>query len=341
MARRKNKPVRKTRSAESNRARSRQASSPTEKRHNPLAAYLLRHLQNFLGTLGRICRHPVSSIMTMSVIGIALALPAALHVIVENGRAIVGGWDSVADLSVYLDTNASAEAADELANTLAGEEGIVATEVVYADEALQQFRELSGFGDAVEELAQNPLPHLVVVRPQPELTPQAIEALGAAISSRPGVEVVQMDTEWVSRFQGLLDIVRRGVALAALVLAVGVILIVGNTIRLDIENRRDEIEVSKLIGASDVFIRRPFLYSGFWYGLGGGAIALLIVFGGLWLLAGPVQRVAGLYGSEFRLSGLNLPAALAVLAGGAVLGWLGSWFASTRHLRRIEPGHDL
>ena len=341
MARRKNRPIRKTRTSESKPARRKKASSQSEKRNNPMGSYLLRHLQNFLGTLGRICRHPVSSLMTMSVIGIALALPAALYVVVENGRAIVGGWDSVADLSVYLDRQVSAQAADELARALRDEDGVAATKVIYADEALEQFRELSGFGDAVDGLAENPLPHLVVVRPRPNLAPQAIEALGTAISSRPGVDVVQMDTEWVSRFQGLLDIVRRGVALAALVLAVGVILIVGNTIRLDIENRRDEIEVSKLIGASDVFIRRPFLYSGFWYGLGGGAIALLIVFGGMWLLRGPVQRVAGRYGSDFTLSGLHFPAALAVLAGGAVLGWLGSWFASTRHLRQIEPGHDL
>ncbi len=336
MARRRKKPERNKRPADIRRSK-----SPGEKKRNPVSAYLLRHLQNFLGTLGRLCRHPVSSFLTISVIGIALALPAALHVIVENGRAVVGGWESVADLSVYLDKNATTDQADKVASELAARADVLSVEVIYADEALAQFRQLSGFGDAIEGLSDNPLPHLVIVRPPPDLAPELIEALGTEISARPDVDVVQMDTEWVSRFQGLLDIVRRGVTLAALVLAVGVIIIVGNTIRLDIENRRDEIEVSKLIGASDVFIRRPFLYSGFWYGLGGGAIALVLVFGGLWLLAGPVQRVAALYGSEFRLSGLDSRAVLAVLGGGAALGWLGSWFASTRHLRQIEPGHDL
>ncbi|MDH3931006.1 MAG: permease-like cell division protein FtsX, partial [Chromatiales bacterium] len=142
MARRKNRPIRKTRTGESKPARRNKASSQSEKRNNPLGSYLLRHLQNFLGTLGRICRHPVSSLMTMSVIGIALALPAALYVVVENGRAIVGGWDSVADLSVYLDRQVSAEAADELARALRDEDGVAATKVIYADEALEQFREL-------------------------------------------------------------------------------------------------------------------------------------------------------------------------------------------------------
>lgn len=342
MAKKKNRPVRRKGGAEGRRGKTqRNKKSRDERKQHPVGAYLLRHLQNLVGTFGRLWRHPVSSFLTISVLGIALALPAALHVLVENGRAVVGGWDSVADMSVYLAQDADADRADELARALANRDEVVAVEVLYADDALAQFRELSGFGEALSGLSENPLPHQLIVRPRPDLAPEAIDALGAAIGQRADVDFVQMDTEWVRKFQGLLDIVRRGVTLAALVLAIGVIIIVGNTIRLDIENRRDEIEVSKLIGASDVFIRRPFLYSGFWYGLGGGAIALLIVTGGLALLAGPVQRVAGLYGSDFRLAGLDFRAAWAVLGGGAALGWLGSWLASTRHLRRIEPGHDL
>jgi cell division transport system permease protein len=151
------------------------------------------------------------------------------------------------------------------------------------------------------------------------------------------VDIVQLDTEWVSRFNAILDIVRRVVLLAAGLFALGILVIVGNTIRLDIENRRDEIEVTKLVGGSDAFVRRPFLYNGIWYGLGGGLIAWLIVAVVVFVLSDPVQRIAGLYGSSFRLQGLGLPGWLALMAGGIGLGWLGSFIAATRELRGIEP----
>ena len=148
-----------------------------------------------------------------------------------------------------------------------------------------------------------------------------------------------MDTEWVGRFLAMLEIIRRVVALAAGLLAIGVVIIVGNTIRLDIQNRRDEIEVAKLIGATDSFIRGPFLYTGFWYGLLGGLLAFGLVALALLALEGPVRRLAGLYASGFRLQGLGLAGALALSLGGAALGWLGSWVSATRNMRRIEPGN--
>jgi cell division transport system permease protein len=151
------------------------------------------------------------------------------------------------------------------------------------------------------------------------------------------VDIVQLDTEWVSRFNAILDVVRRVVLLAAGLFALGILVIVGNTIRLDIENRRDEIEVTKLVGGSDAFVRRPFLYNGVWYGLGGGAIAWLIVAVVILVLSDPVQKIAGLYGSGFSLHGLGAEGSLALVGGGIVLGWLGSFIAATRELRGIEP----
>ena len=148
---------------------------------------------------------------------------------------------------------------------------------------------------------------------------------------------MQLDTEWVSRFNAILDVVRRVVFLAAGLFALGILVIVGNTIRLDIENRRGEIEVTKLVGGSDAFVRRPFLYNGVWYGLGGGAIAWLIVALVVFVLADPVQRIAGLYGSGFALHGLDAVSSLVLVAGGALLGWLGSFIVATRELRDIEP----
>jgi cell division transport system permease protein len=161
--------------------------------------------------------------------------------------------------------------------------------------------------------------------------------LTAEIKVLPGVDVVQLDTEWVSRFNAILDVVRRVVLLAAALFAAGILVIVGNTIRLDIENRRVEIEVTKLVGGNDAFVRRPFLYNGVWYGLGGGTLAWLVVTSVVLALADPVQRIAGLYGSGFALHGLDLASSAALVGGGMLLGWLGSFIVATRELRGIEP----
>jgi cell division transport system permease protein len=151
------------------------------------------------------------------------------------------------------------------------------------------------------------------------------------------VELVQVDTEWIKRMHATMDIFRRIVGLTAVLLGLGVVLVVGNTIRLDILNRRAEIEVMKLVGATDGFARRPFLYSGIWYGLGGAVMALILVESAIALLAGPVGRLAALYGSQFHLRGLGIGRCLMVLTVAVALGWVGSWLAATRHIRQIEP----
>ena len=210
--------------------------------------------------------------------------------------------------------------------------------LVPADEALAEFRRNSGFGEALDALKDNPLPHALIVRPAEAFRDSGhVETLTAELKLLPGVDVVQLDTEWVSRFNAILDVVRRIVFLAAGLFALGILVIVGNTIRLDIENRRGEIEVTKLVGGSDAFVRRPFLYNGVWYGLGGGAVAWLIVALMVLVLADPVRRIAGLYGSGFALHGLDAASSLVLVAGGALLGWLGSFIVATRELRGIEP----
>jgi cell division transport system permease protein len=210
--------------------------------------------------------------------------------------------------------------------------------LVKADDALEEFRRSSGFGEALDALKDNPLPHALVVRPAAEFRePALVENLTAELRKIDGVDLVQLDTAWVSRFNAILDVVRRVVLLAAGLFALGILVIVGNTIRLDIENRRDEIEVTKLVGGSDGFVRRPFLYNGVWYGLGGGLIALLTVTVVILLLGEPVQRIAGLYGSSFSLRGLGAEGSAVLLGGGALLGWLGSFIAATREIRGIEP----
>jgi cell division transport system permease protein len=304
-------------------------------------AYFTRHAQNLFSALGRMVRQPVASLLTVTVIGIALCLPAGLHLLVVNGKAVTSNWDSAVDLTVYLKPGLPSSAATALRQRLEQRPDVRSVELIPAAEALAEFRELSGFGEALDALTENPIPNVLVIRPAEEnLSAAQVRMLADELTAWKDIDLVQVDTAWVERFHALLAILRRAVSLAAAVLAVGVVVIVGNTIRLDIQSRKNEIEVCKLIGASDAFIRRPFLYSGLWYGLGGAIVALLVINGTLLMLQQPIRQVAGLYGSNFRLMGLDLVSVLVILAGGSGLGWLGSWLAATRHMRLIEPGKD-
>lgn len=308
------------------------------------AAGLLRswarlHVQTLIGSLGRLASQPVATAMTVAVIGIALALPVSLYLLVQNLQGLSGHWDEGIEVSLYLEPDQPLAQARSLAAEIEGWEEVAATGLVSAEEALAEFRAGSGLGDALGALEHNPLPHLVTVRPASgHDSPEAIEVLAERLQALPAADLVQADADWVRRLFAMLEIGRRLATLAGLLLALGVLVIVGNTIRLDIQNRRQEIEVMKLIGGTDGFIRRPLLYSGTWYGLGGALAAVLIVQLGLWALSGPVTRLAGLYGSAFRPEGPGIAGALLLLALGAALGWLGSWISATRHLRQVEPG---
>jgi cell division transport system permease protein len=176
-----------------------------------------------------------------------------------------------------------------------------------------------------------------VVRPGASNTAESMMLLNEELSNLPETEFVQTDTDWVRRFHAILDILERATVIGAALLGVAILVIIGNTIRLDIQNRREEIEVTKLIGASNTFVRRPFLYTGFWYGLGGGLMALGLVGYGLYALEQPVARLSGLYNSSFSVLSLDLRESLLIVGAGVFLGLVGSWIAATRHMRRIEP----
>jgi cell division transport system permease protein len=300
--------------------------------------WLERHAQTLVGSLGRLWTQPFATLLTILVIGIALALPACLHVLVQNVRAASGGWGNALDISVYMKTDATLEQAQQAVKRIEQRRDVDEVTLIEADAALAEFRKSSGFGEALDALKDNPLPHALVVRPAEEFRdPALVDTLSADLRKIDGVDIVQLDTAWVSRFNAILDVVRRVVLLAAGLFALGILVIVGNTIRLDIENRRDEIEVTKLVGGSDGFVRRPFLYNGVWYGLGGGLVAWLTVTVVIALLGEPVQRIAGLYGSSFSLRGLGPEGSAVLLVGGVVLGWFGSFIAATREIRGIEP----
>lgn len=296
-----------------------------------------RHVSTSIGSLGRLFRQPFASLMIILVIAVTLAIPAALNLVVKNAQSVSAGWDNALDFSVYLRQDASEADAEDLAALIQQRADIQSVRLITATEALAEFKAQSGFGDALDHLSGNPLPHTLVVRPSPANTAQSLILLQEELGNLPEADSVQVDTEWVQRFHAILDIVRRAIGIGAALLGIAIVIIIGNTIRLDIQNRREEIEVTKLIGASNAFVRRPFLWTGFWYGLFGGLLAVGLVFYGLYLLEQPVARLAGLYRSGIVVMSLTLRETLAILGIGVALGLIGSWLAAARHMRRIEP----
>ena len=297
-----------------------------------------RHLQALLGSLGRLIRSPLASFLTLLVIALALALPAALKLFVTNAQAATGNFASAVDMSVYLKTDVPLAKAQQLTQAAQQRPDVATVTLISADKGLEDFRTYSGFGDALAALKENPLPHVLHVRPRAAASSAAgLDSLRRYFAAWPEVDLVQVDSEWVMRFNAILEVLQRLLIIAAVLLGIGVLAIIGNTIRLEIQARRAEIEVTKLVGGSNAFVRRPFLYTGVLYGLGGALLAWGILTVVVLVLRDSVATLARLYGSRYLLEGLT-PDDIGVLLGvGLVLGWLGAWIAAARHLRSIEP----
>lgn len=303
----------------------------------PLSIWATRHVSMAIGSLGRLARQPFASLMIILVIAVTLALPAAINLVVKNARSVSGSWDNALDFSVFLKQQLSESEAEDLGRLIGQRADVDTVDLITADAALAEFKNQSGFGEALDQLPDNPLPHTLVVRPGPGNTSASLILLQEEIGNLPETDHVQVDTEWVQRFHAILDIVRQAIAIGAALLGVAIVVIIGNTIRLDIENRRDEIEVTKLIGATNSFVRRPFLWTGFWYGLLGGLMALALVHYGLYMLKDPVARLSGLYQSNIAVSSLDLTESATIVGIGVFLGLFSSWVTAARHMRRIEP----
>jgi cell division transport system permease protein len=300
--------------------------------------WVTRHLQSMLAALGSLLRRPLSTLLTTLVIAVALALPAGLWLVVQNARAATGDLATAVQVTAYMKVGTPIARADELARQLRERPEVASVRVIPAEQALEEFREYSGFGTALDALTDNPLPHALVVQPRVEQRDGGtIERLRASLAGTPDVDTVQADAEWARRLAALLDVLRTLFLAAAALLAVGVLAVIGNTIRLEIGARREEIEVTKLVGGSDAFVRRPFLYAGLFQGLFGGALALGLVALVMGAVETPIARLTALYGGRFRLGGLSLEEAGIVLLVGALLGLLGAWIGAARHLSRIEP----
>ncbi len=314
------------------------SSEPNFNRRINIKTWSMRHLQVLLASIGRLSRKPLGNLMTAAVIGIAISLPVALYVLVDNLQNLSQNWDAGAGISVFLHTEVTQVQAMALSQRLEQRVSVVSVRYVSPQQGMAEFRQLSGLGGALDLLQENPLPAVLLIYPHADYNSAGLTAgLADQIRQLPEVELAQADLQWLHRFQAITHILQRAAAVLATLLAIAVLLIIGNTIRLEIQNRHGEIEIIKLIGGTNSFIRRPFLYDGIWYGLIGGIIANLLMLLAFSLLQGPVAKLSGLYQSNFQLTGLSFDSFLSLLGSSTLLGLAGAWLAVKQHLDKVAP----
>ena len=301
-----------------------------------MRAWFWHHVDAIRVTLARLARTPVAMLLNVGVIGIALALPVGLYVALVNLQGFAHTLGSDPQLSVFLALDAGRADTERIASRLRSHAGVREARYVPRDQALKELKASTGLADVVDSLPQNPLPDAFVVLAR-DTQPQALEKLRDEVRGWPKVTHVQLDTAWARRLEAGLKLARLAVGLLATMFAFALVAVTFNTIRLQILTRREEIEVSKLIGATDPFIRRPFLYFGALQGLAGGIAAWAIVWVGVWLLNGALSELAQLYASRFELQHISPQDSLSLLAFSAGLGWFGSWLSVNQHLAGIEP----
>ncbi len=303
-----------------------------------LALWLRHHRNENRRAWRELKNNKAGSLMTILVLAVALSLPAGLQVLIDNSARLTGDLHDRIRISIFLKAGASAEQVQRLANVLRQTYRPEALRLVSPEEGLAILERRAGLGNALQYLDENPLPWVI------EMTPgvahqeaNTAAQLQADVSKLPLVDVVKVDLAWLRRLAALLNVGERILTALALIFAMTVILVVGNTIRLAVENHRAEIEVVKLVGATDAFIRRPFLYLGAWYGALGGVVAWLVVQANTWYLGDAVRVLARQYGMTFDVAGLSPIQATLLVVFGTFLGWLGAWLSVSRRIRTIEP----
>jgi len=301
--------------------------------HGRVGTWLDHHLYSFVASLGRVARRPWSTALTIGVMAVALALPIGLWLVTANVSRFSGDVQRSRAISVFLKTDVDGAHAQALAQTLRARADIGAVQLRTPAEGLAELR-ANGLGAAIDAVGadDNPLPSVLVV------TPRGDEALlAASLQQLPEADLVQHDALWRQRLDGWLRFGLRVALVLGALLGLGALLVVGNTVRLDIQARREEIGVLQHLGATDGFIRRPFLYLGLWYGLAAGALAIGLLTLAANALAAPLAALAASYGSRFMLQGLDLATAFAVVIGAALLGWLGAGLVAGHYLRQTRP----
>ena len=300
--------------------------------------FFVSHVRQALSSLGELWRQPIASLMTIGVLGLSITLPSTLYIMVKNTEKITAGWDQASEISLFLKPDISANRSQQLVARLNTWQEIESVVYIPADDALKEFQHLSGLGDAIAYLEKNPLPDVVLVTPtEKNGSPSAARALLDKLRQQREVDIGKLDIEWLERLYAVIAIASDLVMLIGVLLFIAVVLIIGNTIRLNILNKYDEIVVMKLVGATDAFIHRPFLYTGFWYGLLGGLMAWFAVIIILWWMDSSIATFAAMYQKEFNITGLTGSALFTMLALSVLLGLLGSLISVQRHVRQIEP----
>lgn len=299
-----------------------------------------RQLYSLLSSLGTLLGHRVGTLMTVLVLGIAMALPLGLYVALENLRGIDLRAEEWGSITVFLDATETEESAAKLLRAINARTDATAAGVS-PQQGMDEFRTASGFGEALDVLDTNPLPWVLLVRPEAvagEDLATRLESLSVWLRSQEGVDEVQLDYKWLKRLSGLLTLGNALVSVLSILFSLTVAVVIANTIRMDVANRADEIEILSLVGAGENFIRQPFLYSGFWYGLIGAALALILLHIGLFYLQAPLDQLLDAYGNSFALISLTIQQVFLVLVGGGFLGFLGAWVSVERYLRVLRRG---
>ena len=299
-------------------------------------AWVESHRASVVDSLRRLGKQPIGSFFTCLVMAVALSLPMGLSLLLNNVERLGGSWQRAAQISLYLKLDVSSRDGEALRDQIKSMPGVAEADYVSRERALEEFQQQSGLGEALRELPDNPLPGVVVVTPS-EVDKPALEALRQRLAELPRVEMAQLDLVWVERLAAILKLGDRFVFGLTVLLVSALLLVIGNTIRLHIENRRTEIEVIKLVGGTDSYVRRPFLYMGALYGLGAGVLAWGILAFGLNWLNDAVVGLSGLYGSDFALAGVPGSDGLSLLIGAVLLGYIGAWIAVARHLNELAP----
>ncbi len=301
-------------------------------------AYLLNHAHAFFSSLGRLVRSPFTTLMTVLVLAITISLAGSFYLLVDNAQQLSGNLKASNQLSLFLKTNVSDSVGKKLAEKIAKNSQVEHVQVITKKQAMVEFKAYSGFGEALDALESNPLPTVIQILPKNTLKDDAsIAKLLAEFKQLPQVDFVQMDMQWVKRLQTIMQLTGRGVTLLNLLLSMAVIFITGNTIRLELQNRREEVLIAKLVGATDSFVQRPFIYTGFWLGFFAGLFAWLILTIMMLVLESPVENLSALYNGAFNLQFLNFSETFVLLAISSFLGVLGAWIVLHYQLRQIKP----
>jgi cell division transport system permease protein len=305
---------------------------------NALNSYFSHHQKTYKATFKQLLEQPLASFFTCAVIGIAFVLPALLAIVLNNIQSVQHNWDGSAQITLFLKKGVPTLDGNMLSETIANKPSITSSHFVDNDTALEEFKERFKLQDAVDFLDENPLPHVILVQPDKSLKSiEHIEQIKDSLLKFPEVEGALLDVMWVQRLNSITVLLQRAAWVIALMLGAAVILILGNTIRLFIENRKEEIAVVKLVGGTNAFVRRPFLYMGVFFGFGGSIIAWVLINLTLYMLNGPIQDLALSYQSTFYLSGFSFESTLMLIILGMSLGWFGAWLSVRKHLDAIEP----